>query len=215
MRALALILILLNLAFLYWHTQHETTGKSTGPAADARLPPGATRLVLLSERDGAFPPEPIAARSAPTMHCETVGPLTNQAEAEALRDRLERSGVLASLREASREVVSSYWVFLPPLASLDAARDVARTLAGRGLQDLYVISEGERLHGLSLGLFSEHERARRRVAEVERLGFAPQIEARFRTQTVYWLDLAVPTDRLTGLDIPSALGRMDRTCPDS
>jgi hypothetical protein len=213
MRTLVLILILLNLAFLYWHTRNEAPAGASAPVA-ANGPGGAggARLVLLSERDNA--PAPRVAAGSAAAYCETVGPLEDRGEAESLRARLEQQGALASLRSASREVVSAYWVFLPPQEDLVSALTVAGDLTGQGLDDLYVIREGDYRHGLSLGLFSEHRRARRRVVEVEGLGYAPQIEARFRTQTVFWLDLVVPADRHTGLEVPAGLGRTSRACPN-
>jgi hypothetical protein len=213
MRSLALLLILLNLGFLYWHSVHRPPVAEVWPSAKTEIPSGVARLVLLSERSRQLPaPQPLALAS-PDLHCETVGPLGERDVAEALRTALEERGAVASLRAASREVPSSYWVFLAPRSSREAAQELARALSEQGVRDLYVINEGEYRHGLSLGLFSEHERARRRVAELEALGHGPQIEARFRTQTVYWLDIAVPADRLGDLELPPDLGRMERTCP--
>jgi hypothetical protein len=130
-----------------------------------------------------------------------------------LRAALEAQGAVASLRSVSREVVSAYWVLLPPRDSLEAAHAVAGSLGEQGIRDLYVITEGEHRAALSLGLFSEHERARRRVIELRALGHEPRIETRLRTRTVHWLDLAVPSDRIPDLEIPQGLGRMDRPCP--
>lgn len=214
MRSLALLLILLNLAFFYWHTAHREPALPVEHSSQAAGPPGVAHLVLLSEREDPRDAERSAA-AAPSLHCETVGPLADRTMAEVLREHLEAQGVLASLRSASREVVSSYWVFLPPRSNREAARELAARLTDEGLQDLYVINEGQYVNGLSLGLFSEHERARRRVAEVESLGHTAQIEARFRTQTVFWLDLVVPVDRVADLDLPGDLGRVPRGCPDA
>jgi hypothetical protein len=213
MRTLVLILILLNLAFLYWHIQYDGPAERSAPiVTDGPGPAGVARLVLLSERGNGSAQRAAAGTAA--AYCETVGPLADRGEAEALRTRLEQQGVLASLRTASREVVSAYWVFLPPEEDMESALAVARDLSRQGLDDLYVIREGDYRHGLSLGLFSEHGRARRRLAEVEGLGYAPQIEARFRIQTVFWLDLVVPPGRGTDLEVPAGLGRTGRACPN-
>ncbi|OOG28790.1 sporulation protein [Thioalkalivibrio denitrificans] len=221
MRSLALLLILLNVAFFYWHTAHQEPAPHLNGYAEVQPPSGVARLVLLDEREApeALPetqpreaPEP-AVVAVPALICETVGPLAEREAAEALQAALEEQGAAASLRTASREVPSTYWVYLPPRSSREAAQDLARSLTELGVEDLYVMGEGDFRHGLSLGLFSEHERARRRVRELEALGYSPQIEARFRTQTVYWLDLAVPADRVDALDVPETLGRMQRPCP--
>ncbi len=209
MRSLALLLIALNLAFLYWHTFHREPAAPVLPSTEVNGDPGVARLVLLSERDEQSVSEPVGAG----LRCETVGPLMDPDAAGSLQAVLEEQGALAGLRTSSREVVSAYWVFLPPQANRQAALELARTLAGRGLEDLYVLNEGEQRNAVSLGLFSEHARAVRRVRQVEALGYAPRIEARFRTQTVYWLDLVIPEDRIGSVFIPNELGRMDRPCP--
>jgi hypothetical protein len=209
MRSLALLLIALNLAFLYWHTFHREPAGPVFPSNEITDHPGAARLVLLSERDGQPVSEPVAVG----LRCETVGPLLDPDAAVALQAVLEEQGALAGLRTSSREVVSAYWVFLPPQHNRQAALELARTLTGQGLDDLYVLNEGEQRNALSLGLFSEHERAMRRVRQAEALGYAPRIEARFRTQTVYWLDLVIPEDRIASVFVPNELGRMDRPCP--
>lgn len=212
MRALVLILILLNLGFLYWHTQHAVpSARSAVPDTEIPGQPGVARLVLLAERERETNGQ-TAVSAVPERRCETIGPLPDHAGAEAQRSRLEAQGASVSVRTVSQEVVSSYWVFLPALGSREEARRLAGMLTDRGVRDLYVINEGEHRHGVSLGLFSEHERARRRVEELEVLGHVPRIEARFRTQTVYWLDLTLSPDH-PGLDIPAGIGRMPRACP--
>jgi hypothetical protein len=41
---------------------------------------------------------------------------------------------------------------------------------------------------LSLGVFSDFQRAQRRLEEARRLGLQPQIDDRKRAGTVYWID---------------------------
>jgi hypothetical protein len=216
MRALVLILILLNGAYFYWQTQVQPGREADMPVE--RVETGqAPHLVLLSERREDPPEQDEPARettgAAPRWSCETVGPFVSRMEAQALGTQLEALGLIVELRSVSREVVSSYWVYLPPRATRDAALNLARDLAGRGLLDLYVIGEGEHRNGISLGLFSEHERARRRVEQVEAMGYGPRIEARTRTQTLYWLDLAGPEEAYASTALPEGVNRMGRACP--
>ncbi|ACL73479.1 SPOR domain-containing protein [Thioalkalivibrio sulfidiphilus] len=216
MRTLVLILVLLNGAYLYWQTQVKPP-REAGTPVESLETRNATRLVLLSERIAGPAPEapasPETLGTAPRWHCETVGPFVSRMEAQTLSAQLEAQGLMGDLRSVSREIVSSYWVFLPPRATREAALNLARDLAGRGLLDLYVIGEGEHRNGISLGLFSEHERARRRVEQVEAMGYGPRIEARTRTQTLYWLDLAGPEESYADVTLPDGVNRMERACP--
>jgi len=216
MRTLALILILLNVGYLFWQSQSDIDEPLT--VTQSAPPQGVATLILLGERqdDGRVPlPIPVQAASsaAPAWQCETVGPFNTGAEAEALRGLMVDSRLTGTVRSVSREVVSSYWVYIPARATRDAALTLARDLTARGLRDLYVVNEGEHRNGISLGLFSEHDRARRRVDELDALGYGARIEARNRTQTHYWLDLSGPAENFSGIRIPPGVSRMERPCP--
>jgi hypothetical protein len=215
MRTLVLILILLNVGYLYWQSQSDVAEPRA--ISHSAPPQGVATLILLGERQDGPAPPPIPAQAAssaaPAWQCETVGPFNVSAEAEALQGLLVDSGLTGAVRSVSREVVSSYWVYMPARATRDAALTLARDLTARGLRDLYVVNDGEHRNGISLGLFSEHDRARRRVDELDALGYGARIEARNRTQTHYWLDLSGPAENFSGIRIPPGVSRMERPCP--
>ncbi|MFN2349416.1 MAG: SPOR domain-containing protein [Thioalkalivibrio sp.] len=215
MRTLALILILLNVGYLYWQSQSDVAAPQV--VSHSTPPQGVATLILLGERQDGPAPRPVPAQAAssaaPTWQCETVGPFNVGAQAESLQALLVDTGLTGTVRSVSREVVASYWVFMPPRATRDAALTLAWDLTARGLRDLYIINDGEHRNGIALGLFSEHDRARRRVEELDALGYGAGIEARNRTQTHYWLDLSGPADSFSEIPIPPGVNRMERPCP--
>ena len=65
---------------------------------------------------------------------------------------------------------------------------------------------------ISLGLYSESNRAQARVAQAQSLGFNPGIADRKRTGNVYWIDIDLkPTDSvLKPADLQGEAGRIVR-----
>jgi hypothetical protein len=92
-------------------------------------------------------------------------------------------------------------------------------LKQRGIADAYIMPAADQTNVISLGIFSETERAQRRAEEVRSLGFTPSIADRTRKDTVYWIDIDLkPTDAmLNPSDIQSESGRIVRlqvqACP--
>ena len=76
------------------------------------------------------------------------------------------------VRHEEWPTASRYWVYLPPFASRERAQAKLREIRGRGVRDVAVIPSGELANGISFGLYREAANVRRRVAAVERLGYA-------------------------------------------
>ena len=60
-----------------------------------------------------------------------------------------------------------------------------------GIGDAYAMPDDGSLITISLGLFSEQQRALRRMDDVKALGLEPRIVERERKGTVYWIDVDV------------------------
>ena len=64
-----------------------------------------------------------------------------------------------------------------------------RTLNDNGITDVYLMPESDPAHVVSLGVFSDYQRAQRRAAQVRALELEPRITDRKRAGSVYWLDV--------------------------
>ena len=197
MRYLFLFLVLLNLA--YWAWQHSVAQPE--PLPPARVLADVPPLLLLSERDTGVTPaaeamptadepasEAVAETEPPLRRCFTLGPLRSSESAESLADAIEGAGFAVSLREREEEEIAGYWVYLAPYESRKAALAVARELAKKGIKDYYVVPNGDYENAVSLGLFSEPQRADRRTRRIADLGYEALTSVRYRTRTLYWLD---------------------------
>lgn len=202
------ILLLANLVLALWYTQIAPR------AAGSVIPkvPEEKRLVLLQEhqqqaqaatvpqQEQSQPPalpdvqlareQPPASAPAesPAPGCYTIGPFSDLDRAKIVSERIHRLGAKVTRRNKTEQEQYGYRVFLPPYKTREAALAATQQLARNGIQDYFVISDDERKNGISLGLFRKKSGAERRMAQVGRFGFKPQMEIRNRESTIYWLD---------------------------
>lgn len=200
------ILLLANLVLLLWYTQ--VAPQAAG--ADIPAVPESKRLVLLQERQqrqaAAVPqpqpleipdiqlaqeelqPPPAGTAPAPAATCHTIGPFTDLDRAKAVSERIRQLGANVTRRNKIEQEQYGYRVFLPPYKTREEAVAATQKLAKHGIQDYFIISDEDRKNGISLGLFRKKSGAIRRMEQVSRFDFKPQMEIRYRDNTIYWLD---------------------------
>jgi hypothetical protein len=230
MRFLVIVLLGLNLAYFIWSSLYPQESVAI------QLPPlseGVSSLTLLSERQLQLD-EPISTVASEDpgnkggdgsiegisqLSCFTLGPLTNEKSRDVLIGRLKDMGFATESRSLEQRETIGYWVFLPPLENRSVALSMAEELAQKGIKDYYVVTDEEYRHAVSLGLFSEKERANRRMAHIRTLGYKPQKIVRYRDRTYYWLDYEQNADGPLPDSVWKDLGsskekiqKLDRTC---
>lgn len=211
MKYIAISLVFLNLAYFAYQSAREPRDILASRAPP--LPPGP-RLQLLSERDGAARGQlqktgpqktrlQVAGRSGPGQNqqqeqeqeaqqeqppaCQALGPLTDIQQALDLNERLGALG-LAGKPVARDEATgdSDFRVLLPPVASLQEAYRRVREL--RSLEiDSYVITQGEDMAGISLGVFSTLPAARKYQSALAARGYAAETREIHRQARSYWI----------------------------
>jgi len=236
MRALALLLIVVNLAYLGWATLIDARAPIPEPQP---LDPSVQRLVLASERlaptSSAAASQPAVQRGAnraPTSgnpsvaagsQCVSIGPFQDLTTAAQATATLNSAGNSSRQRMEQGEVWIGYWVHVPGFAKHEDAERAMARLKEHGIADVYIsLSGGESASSvISLGVFRESDRAQRLLAEAKSLGFAAQIADRTRSGTVYWVDVEKP-DSAGQFDFaslgaqPGKILRLEqRTCPQS
>ncbi len=204
MRWVALLLLLANAAFAGWILS-GTPGRE--PRA-AEPPVEIGELPLLREADG----NEVAASV-----CFTIGPFDEEARSEAARQRLAELGVEPRQRTTRDEEVYGYQVVLPPLGSREDALAATRELQDQGIEDYFVVSEGELENAVSVGLFERKRFAVRHADYLNDLGFDAELRLRTRERTRYWQDYRDPRERVTSevldsLSADQALQRLERPC---
>lgn len=208
MRALVLLLLLANLLFAAWvHWVAPSRASAAGRPTPSATDPGAIRLLREAEVPAvAAEGEGHAALnlSDAALACVSVGPYLERPVAEQAEARLARLGFAVRLREAREPVRVGDWVRVEDLATPEDAANALAQLKTAGIADAYVLSEEAPGTVISLGVFTEPERAEQARTIARMSGFEPRTVERTREADVLWLD--IDRQASAGLPSPEQLG---------
>lgn len=212
MRALCLMLILANVLYFTWSQMIDVHG-STLDRRGVKPVEAPARIVLAREMLDANPDErvgpirdvqppavePLSAQTPPananetahldSLSCTSIGPFADLPQASQAQAALRRADFQPRQRMEQGEIWAGYWVSIQDLPTRDAADAALKTLTSNGIADVYVMPGSDPPNVLSLGVFSDYQRAQRRVDEVRAIGLTPRIDDRKRAGSVYWIDV--------------------------
>jgi hypothetical protein len=239
MRAFCLILVLANVLFFSWSQLLDVRVRDMerNPVTSVAPPP---RIVLAREvanvepavvkrvqpprvaplNDSSSAPQQTAAL-ADSMSCTSVGPFPDLTEASQAQAALKNAGFEPHQRVEQGELWVGYWVSVQNFENREAAEAAMKLLLGNGMTDVYLMPASDESNVLSLGVFSDYQRAQRRADEIRALGLEPRIDDRKRAGSVYWIDADLPEPGKT-IDTsifqtdPRKITRLElRPCPTS
>ncbi len=184
MRVIFALLVLANVAWFAWAHWVEQPVEDATPARVE-----APRLVLAREA----PATEAAARPPirPADNCLSMGPFSDLTDAARASTLLRENGLQPRQRAGQSVVWKGYWVSLEQVPDRPSAEGIIERLRRFGIGDAYSMPDEGRQITISLGLFSERQRALQRMDEVKALGFEPLMAERERSGTVYWIDVDV------------------------
>jgi hypothetical protein len=133
--------------------------------------------------------QPAQAAREDSLTCSSVGPFADLGQASQAQATLRSLGFAPRQRVEQGELWTGYWVSVRDLATREAAEDALKTLNANGITDVYLMPGSDPPNVLSLGVFSDYQRAQRRSEEVKAIGLNPQISDRKRAGSVFWLDV--------------------------
>ena len=203
LRALVLLLACMNLGVAAWWGAHREAAVRPLSAGE----PDIASLTLLSETDPASlrpanAQESAATELGPDAVCQSLGPFETSASLREAMDRLLPKVARIQYREVEAMALHGYRVFVPAAANRGQAQETARALSRRGVTDYYVVTAGDQVNTVSLGIFRELGNASKRRDEVAALGFNAMVEPRTEPVRQWWIDLAATP----GFDWQVALG---------
>ena len=199
MRSLSLLLILCNALFFVWaqlidvhiNPLDRATATRTNPpprivlAREVRKDPEQTAAV---QQPAAPAPTVTPAGESSELGCTSVGPFANLPQAAQAQAALRGAGFEPRQRLEQGELWVGYWVTVRSFPNRDAAEEALQRLKDAGINDIYLMPGADPANVLSLGVFTEFQRAQRRVEEALALGLQPQIDDRKQMGQVYWID---------------------------
>lgn len=133
--------------------------------------------------------------------CYTLGPFRNLDELRGFTREIKSYVAEADFRGKEEQEQSLFWVYIQPETSKKKAVETGKRLKEKKIKDFYLIREGEKIHGISLGHFRNKSGAYGLAKKVQKLGFDVRVEPVFKTSTVYWLDYKLAS----GASIPQSI----------
>lgn len=186
MKWIAGALLLLNLlagAYSFW------SQSQSGAQAVAYSPVNAEKIVLLSARleNGAIPASPRSdgQASGEPICVEWRG--LGEADLERARQAIKSLAAQRVLSAEELPVDRMYWVIFPPLPSEAASQVKLKEFIALKVKDPFIIKDGNWKHGISFGLYSTEDTARRYMRELEGKGVSGlRLETKPRQGTAYY-----------------------------
>ena len=173
------------------------------PAADAESSSADAALAVVAEqgssaRDIPAPATEQLARAATRPvpapagdQCFTLGPFSEMKTLRLVTREIKDYVVEASFRSKEEQEQTRFRVYIKSAGSKQAAKAVIKQLNSKNIKDHFIIADGPHKNAVSLGYFSEKDRAYRYAARVRKLGFDAIAEPVFRNYTIYWLDYRI------------------------
>lgn len=205
MRIAFFLLLFANLVFLAWAEWIDVPQPPPSNDLYSKLP----RLKLVGEepshntrpspgsgsarKTALEPPAPTAS-----ARCVSIGPFEDESAIKAEASLLHEKGLTARQRSQAGQVSKGFWVYIGGLKSEHDVTEVMRTLQQSHVDDAKVVQDsGEGAQRVSVGLFSDRDRADRRAASLKKLGLEPEVGERKVPGTVFWMDVDVPPGAAT------------------
>ena len=183
MRLAFALLLFANIAWYGWTHWVAQPDEPVATAAAAQGP----SLKLARE---AAPAQP-SARPKARNNCLSLGPFTDLTDAARASTLLRENKLQPRQRAGEGVVWKGFWVTLEGVPDRTAANGIIERLRRAGVGDAYAMPGDGGDVTISLGLFSERQRALRRLDDAKAIGLAPRIVDRERSGTVYWIDVDV------------------------
>jgi hypothetical protein len=231
-RVVVYILLAINLVYLAWAGWIDTPPPPPPAPVTKPLP----QLALVTEgitrsadRNAEARPvaqsssaltEPVTAVANTGGRCVSVGPFNDLSQAARGAALLRERGFDPRQRAEQGDTWEGFWVYVGGLGSAEDETKLMKALEKAGIKDARAMAaEAESGRRVSVGLFSERDRAESRAQAVKRLGYEAEITERRQAGAVYWIDLelgsvdrAVPTEGLLSLEDSGS--RLEiRVCP--
>lgn len=192
------LLILANVGLWLWMTSIRPNSVERVEGLRPAVQPEKIRLlsepgVRLQER---APEAPAPAELTNTVGtCYRLGPFADEAATEKAIDALKQIPLAYERQREEQTVVTGYRVYLPSLASREAAEKRRRQLTRLGFKDHSVIQDEGLENAISLGLFAVETNAQKRLQALAAKKIAAKTQTLTQTRTLRWLTL-VPADNL-------------------
>jgi hypothetical protein len=123
--------------------------------------------------------------------CFTYGPLLDIAESDRLEDWFRSRNLRANHRQTDDKGRQLFWIYLAPRDNKANAVAAIKDLKNKGVKDMRLISRGDMVNAVSLGLFSTQAAVNRRLREIKSIGYKPIVVPHYGGKKIHWLDIRI------------------------
>ena len=193
-------LLLANLGMWMWGNWYVT-----GPIAPAALqaraeiaPEKMTTLAELNTRDLRRRQSPVTSPKkltdvTPPRMCYRIGPFEREQDLRPVRKWLA-DYVVSAVPHEKEEEVTSYRVYIRPLASAKKAAAMRKRLTRAGFKDHALLREQGMKNAISLGVFSVKKNALQQIRRLKKKGFKASRQTLVRYKSGYFIDIKAEND---------------------
>jgi hypothetical protein len=146
---LLLLLVLMNIALFGYFNMDKIAPKTQ--ASRQELNP--EKLTLLMDTDFATLDKKTLLQT-PLTHCYKWGRFTETSLSEA-QEVLRRLDLTAELIEETPKQDKRFWIYYPPLATAEKAKQKAEEIKKLGVDELFIVQDSQWRNAISFGLFSD------------------------------------------------------------
>lgn len=145
----------------------------------------------------------VATVDSAANRCQTIGPIMNASDADAIMVALTGQATQLRLREENRSSSESYMLLAPPQPSREDSVARTKKMQAAGFSDFYIFWRGPHVGRISLGVHRNKKNALNRQTWLSERGFESEIVLRTESRSDFWLDVQL-LPQITGLDLAAA-----------
>ncbi len=197
MRWIVIVLLMCNGIYFIWQS-YLVPSEPVVQVSEQALIGEMDTLMLLGEESADEPvvgddsvvasQEVVVGQQNVEAVCWQIGPFKEEVSAKQVVARLEALEIKLELNSLVVEGKPDYWVHIPPQVTRRAAIKLLRELQAKRV-DSFLITEGDLENGISLGFFTQEERAKRVLEQRLQQGYQAEIRHVPRSHTELWATL--------------------------
>lgn len=214
MQQLLIVLLMLNLSVLTWRLTDSALEDAA--AQTALVEPNIPVLELRNDVANVVYSSTVANTQS---SCYTLGPYNSEKAAQLVADKIQGFGLVVNTRAMRSMETLSFLVYIPPLPDYRQAESIAKDIARFDIQDVAIINVGPYQNAISLGFFSNLNKAKRHAEYIRYLGYDARYTEQQAAREVFWLDYDEPFGSNTpvlewslSIDPTSEVQRIPRIC---
>ncbi|GAB1596797.1 hypothetical protein [Lysobacter claricitrinus] len=185
MRALLVLLLVLNAGVAAWWALHAPAPTRSTPMLPADVP----TLRLVGEPTASIAASTVPPRVATSLRCYRYGPFSNATAFDAARRAIVAQVAWTATAEQLAGTPRAWRVVLPQPDRATATATAAR-IGAAGFRDYLVMPDGGTdANAIALGRYRNETSARERVDALAKAGFPARAEP-VGARVVRWLDVA-------------------------